>query len=97
MLDAMTSDPGLDLSALRALRARRAGVADPQRVSGLLERIESHLDEHLAVAEQMGPSGARLAEIAQSAFVESMNASLLVLASVITVELGGKLGDETGR
>lgn len=45
MLDAMTSDPGLDLSALRALRARRAGVADTQRVSGLLKRIESHLDE----------------------------------------------------
>lgn len=46
MLGLMTSDPGLDLTALRALRARRSGAADPGRVATLLERIESHLNEH---------------------------------------------------
>lgn len=43
----MTSnDPGLDLNALRALRAKRAGVGHDETTHLLQERIEAHLDEH---------------------------------------------------
>ena len=37
----------------------------------------------LAIAEQMGPQGARLADLATSAFIDSMSLSLLVLSIVL--------------
>ncbi|MGX9789923.1 MFS transporter [Mycobacterium sp. MMS18-G62] len=39
----------------------------------------------LAVAEQMGPNGAHLADVAESAFIRSMDLSLLVLAASLAV------------
>lgn len=39
-------DPGLDLEALRELRARRSGAASPERMRPLLERVEEHLERH---------------------------------------------------
>jgi hypothetical protein len=49
---------------------------------------ESALDSlahALAVADQMGPRGARLAELAESAFIQSMDLSLLVLSILLAV------------
>lgn len=43
------------------------------------------LAEALAVSTRIGPEGPRLAELAQSAFLDAMDASLLVLAIVIAV------------
>jgi hypothetical protein len=43
------------------------------------------LAEALAVSEQIGPQGQRLAELAQTAFLQAMESSLLVLAIVIGV------------
>jgi hypothetical protein len=43
------------------------------------------LAEALAVSGRIGPEGPRLAELAQSAFLHAMDASLLVLAIVIAV------------
>jgi hypothetical protein len=49
------------------------------------EPASSSLAEALAVSAQMGPQGARLAELAQTAFLQAMDASLLVLAIVIGI------------
>jgi EmrB/QacA subfamily drug resistance transporter len=49
---------------------------------------ESALDSlahALAVAAQMGPQGARLADLAKSAFIQSMDLSLLVVSIVLAV------------
>ncbi len=43
------------------------------------------LAEALAISAQMGPQGARLAELAQTAFLHAMNMSLLVIAVVLAV------------
>lgn len=79
----------LGIAVAGSILAAQYGNLIGSRLGGLPEQVRApatdSLAQALAVAEQMGPSGARLAEIAQSAFVESMNASLLVLASVITV------------
>ncbi len=37
----------------------------------------------LAVSEQIGPQGPRLTELGQTAFLQAMNSSVLVLAIVI--------------
>jgi EmrB/QacA subfamily drug resistance transporter len=47
------------------------------------EPAASSLAEALAVSGQIGPQGPRLAELAQTAFSQAMDASLLVLAIVI--------------
>jgi EmrB/QacA subfamily drug resistance transporter len=39
----------------------------------------------LAVADQMGPKGARLADLAESSFIQSMDLSLLVLSASLAV------------
>jgi EmrB/QacA subfamily drug resistance transporter len=49
------------------------------------EPASNSLAEALAVSAQMGPQGARLAELAQTAFLQAMDASLLVLAIVIGI------------
>ena len=49
------------------------------------ERAVGSLAEALAVSERIGPQGARLAELAQTAFLHAMSASVLVLAIVIMV------------
>ena len=43
------------------------------------------LAEALAVSERIGPQGAQLAELAQTAFLHAMDASLTVLAIVIGI------------
>lgn len=79
----------LGIAVAGSILAAQYGNLIGPRLVGLPEQVRApatdSLAQALAVADQMGPSGARLADIAQSAFVESMNASLLVLASVITV------------
>jgi hypothetical protein len=42
----------------------------------------------LAVADQMGPQGARLADLAVSSFIQSMDLSLLVLSASLAVAAG---------
>lgn len=54
----------------------------PEQVRG---PAQGSLAEALAVSEQLGPQGARLAEAAQSAFVDAMDTSLLVLAIALLV------------
>src|SRR5882757_3639585 len=49
------------------------------------ESATGSLAEALAVSGRIGPEGPRLAELAQSAFLHAMDASLLVLAIVIAV------------
>jgi hypothetical protein len=49
------------------------------------EPASGSLAEALAVSGQIGPQGARLAELAQTAFLQAMDASLLVLAIVIGI------------
>jgi EmrB/QacA subfamily drug resistance transporter len=56
-------------------------TAFPEQVRG--PALDS-LAHALAVAEQMGPQGARLAELANEAFLRSMDLSLLVLAVALT-------------
>jgi EmrB/QacA subfamily drug resistance transporter len=79
----------LGIAVAGSILAAQYGTLIGPRLDGLPEQVRApatdSLASALAVADEMGPSGARLAEVAQSAFVESMNASLLVLASVITV------------
>lgn len=54
----------------------------PEQVrAGALESLANAL----AIAEQMGPRGTRLAELATAAFLESMSLSLLVLAIVLAL------------
>ena len=79
----------LGIAVAGSILAAQYGNLIGPRLAGLPEQVRApatdSLAQALAVADEMGPSGARVAEIAQSAFLESMNASLLVLASVITV------------
>lgn len=42
----------------------------------------------LAIANQMGPQGAKLADLAESAFIQSMDLSLLVLSASLAVAAG---------
>jgi EmrB/QacA subfamily drug resistance transporter len=49
------------------------------------EQALDSLAHALAVAGQMGPQGARLANIAESAFIQSMDLSLLVLSSSLAL------------
>ncbi|BBX04477.1 MFS transporter [Mycolicibacterium moriokaense] len=54
----------------------------PEQIrSGALESLANAL----AIADQMGPQGARLADLATAAFIESMSLSLLVLSLVLAV------------
>jgi EmrB/QacA subfamily drug resistance transporter len=54
----------------------------PEQIrAGALESLANAL----AIAEEMGPQGARLAELATSAFIDSMSLSLLVLAIVLAL------------
>ncbi|MFC7673108.1 MFS transporter [Mycolicibacterium sp. GCM10028919] len=79
----------LGIAVAGSILAAQYGSLIGPRLVGLPDQVRApatdSLAQALAVADEMGPSGARLAEVAQSAFVESMNASLLVLAAVITV------------
>jgi EmrB/QacA subfamily drug resistance transporter len=54
----------------------------PQQVR---EQALDSLAHALAVGHQMGPHGARLADLAESAFIESMDLSLLVVSIVLAV------------
>lgn len=69
----------LGIAVAGSILAAQYGNLIGSRLGGLPEQVRApatdSLAQALAVADQMGPSGARLAEIAQSAFVESMNAS----------------------
>jgi EmrB/QacA subfamily drug resistance transporter len=57
-----------------------AGFPDQVR-----EQALDSLAKALGVAAQMGPQGARLADLAESAFVQSRDLSLLVLSSTVVV------------
>lgn len=57
-----------------------AGFPDQVRESAL-----ESLANALAVAAQMGPQGGRLADLAESAFIQSMDLSLLVVSIVLAV------------
>jgi NO-binding membrane sensor protein with MHYT domain len=57
-----------------------AGFPDQIRESAL-----DSLAQALAVAGHLGPLGTRLADLAESAFIESMDLSLLVLSIVLAV------------
>ena len=54
----------------------------PQQVR---EQALDSLAHALAVADQIGPQGARLADLAESAFIQSMDLSLLVLSSSVAL------------
>src|SRR4029077_14117422 len=62
------------------LRPALAGF--PEQVRG--PALES-LAQALAVAGQMGPQGRQVAQLAESAFLQSMHLSLLILAVIIAV------------
>jgi len=62
------------------LRPALAGFPDQVRESAL-----DSLAHALAVADQMGPQGTRLADLAESAFIQSMDLSLLVVAATVVV------------
>ncbi len=62
------------------LRPALAGI--PEQVRG--PALES-LAQALAVAEQMGPQGQQVAQLAESAFIQSMHLSLLILSVIIAV------------
>ena len=71
------SPPSTAGSSLRGL----AGFPDQVREAAL-----ESLAQALAVAGELGPQGARLAEdLAESAFIESMDLSLFVLAILLAV------------
>jgi len=54
----------------------------PEQIrTGALESLANAL----AIAEQMGPQGTRLADLATAAFIDSMSMSLLVLAIVLAI------------
>jgi EmrB/QacA subfamily drug resistance transporter len=62
------------------LRPALAGF--PEQVRG--PSLES-LAQALAVADQMGPQGRQVAQLAESAFLQSMHLSLLILSVIIAV------------
>ena len=72
-----------------SMLAVRYGAALTPLLDGVPEQVRGpaldSLARALAVSEKLGPSGDRLAELAKSAFLESMNSALLVLAAVIAV------------
>jgi hypothetical protein len=61
---------------------RPALVGFPEQVRG--PALES-LAQALAVAGQMGPQGRQVAQLAESAFLQSMHLSLLILSVIIAV------------
>lgn len=67
----------------KALAPELAGFGDHVRESAL-----DSLAQALAVAGQMGPQGARLADLAETAFIESMDLSLVVISIVSVVAAG---------
>ena len=71
-----------------ALAAQYSSVLAPA-LTGFPEQIRAgaleSLANALAIAEEMGPQGARLADLATSAFIDSMSLSLLVLAIVLAL------------
>lgn len=56
--------------------------AFPEQVRGAAADSLAHA---LAIAEQMGPQGARLAAAADNAFLQAMDTSLVILATTLTV------------
>ncbi len=58
-------------------------------LSGFPEQVRQHaldsLAHALAVADQLGPQGPRLADLAESAFIQSMDLSLLVLSASLVL------------
>jgi hypothetical protein len=70
------------------LAAQYHNVLAPQ-LGGLPDHVrQSALDSlahAMAIASQIGPHGARLADLAESAFIRSMDLSLLVLSTVLVV------------
>ncbi|OBF32887.1 MFS transporter [Mycobacterium sp. ACS1612] len=58
-------------------------------LAGFPEQVRQHaldsLANALAVADQMGPQGKRLAELAENAFIQSMDLSLLVMSASLMV------------
>ena len=70
------------------LAAQYTNVLAPA-LAGFPEQVRQpaldSLAQALAVAEQMGPQGARLADLAESAFIQSMDLSLLVVSIVLAV------------
>ncbi|WP_101948327.1 MFS transporter [Mycobacterium sp. 3519A] len=58
-------------------------------LAGFPEQVRQHaldsLANALAVADQMGPQGTRLAELAENAFIQSMDLSLLVMSASLMV------------
>ena len=64
----------------RVLAPGLAGFPDQVREAAL-----ASLAQALAVAGELGPQGARLADLAESAFIESMDLSLFVLAILLAV------------
>ncbi|WP_099037205.1 MFS transporter [Mycobacterium neglectum] len=69
--------------------AAQYGTALSPALVGFPEQIRAgaleSLANALAIAEEMGPPGARLADLATSAFIDSMSLSLLVLAIVLAL------------
>lgn len=70
------------------LAAQYGAVLAPA-LAGFPEQIRDgaleSLANALAIADEMGPQGARLADLATSAFIDSMSLSLLVLSIVLAV------------
>ena len=68
---------------------RNTAACSHLRSAGFPEQIRAgaleSLANALAIAEEMGPQGARLADLATSAFIDSMSLSLLVLAIVLAL------------
>jgi hypothetical protein len=64
----------------KALAPGLAGFGDHVRESAL-----DSLAQALAIAGQMGPQGARLADLAETAFIESMDLSLMVVSIVSAI------------
>ena len=69
-------------------------AAFPQQVR---EQALDSLAHALAVAQQMGPEGPRLAHLAESAFIQSMDLSLLVLSASLAVAAPFVAGGSPGR
>jgi EmrB/QacA subfamily drug resistance transporter len=67
----------------KALAPGLAGFGDNVREPAL-----DSLAQALAIAGQMGPQGSRLADLAATAFIDSMDVSLLVLSIVSAVAAG---------
>ena len=70
------------------LAAQYNNVLAPKLTAFPEQVRESTLDSlahALAVADRMGPQGARLAELAESAFIQSMDLSLLVVSAGLVV------------